>query len=72
MHDVRSFLELCNYFRKFIDHYSSIAVPLTNLTKKSVSWNWTGQCQDAFEKLKRGLYEAPLLWTPDESKPYEV
>ena len=39
VHDVRSFLGLCNYFRKFIDHYSSIAVPLTNLTKKLVSWN---------------------------------
>ena len=72
VHDVRSFLGLCNYFRKFIDHYSSIAVPLTNLTKKSVGWDWTGRCQDAFEKLKRSLIEAPLLRTPDEKKPYEV
>ena len=72
VHDVRSFLGLCNYFRKFISHYSSIAVPLTNLTKKSVGWNWTGRCQDAFEKLKRSLVEAPLLRTPDEAKPYDV
>ena len=72
VHDVRSFLGLCNYFRKFIDHYSSIAVSLTNLTKKSVGWNWTGRCQDAFESLKRGLAEAPLLRTPDERLPYEV
>ena len=72
VHDVRSFLGLCNYFRKFIEHYSSIAVPLTNLTKKSVGWDWTGRCQDAFEKLKRSLLEAPLLRTPDERKPYEV
>ena len=72
MHDVRSFLGLCNYFRKFIDHYSGIAVPLTNLTRKSVGWNWTGKCQDSFEKLKRSLIEAPLLRTPDESKPYDV
>ena len=70
--DVRSFLGLCNYFRKFIDQYASIAVPLTNLTRKSVGWTWTGRCQDAFEKLKRSLLEAPLLRTPDESKPYEV
>src|SRR6478672_8697654 len=70
--DVRSFLGLCNYFRRFMDHYSSIAVPLTNLTKKSVGWNWTGRCQDAFENLKRSLIEAPLLRTPDEKKPYEV
>ena len=72
VHDVRSFLGLCNYFRKFIAHYSSIAVPLTNLTKKSVGWDWTGRCQDAFEKLKRSLIEAPLLRTPDEKKPYDV
>ena len=53
VHDVRSFLGLVNYFRKFIDQYSSIAVPLTNLTKKTVIWDWTGRCQDASEKLKR-------------------
>ena len=61
LHDIRSFLGLCNYFRKFMDHYSSVAWPLTNLTKKSVSWNWTGRCQDAFEKLKQLLTEAPLF-----------
>jgi hypothetical protein len=42
VHDVRSFLGLVNYFRKFIEHYSEIAVPLTNLTKKSHPWVWTG------------------------------
>ena len=47
-------------------------MPLTNLTKKSVGWDWTGRCQDAFEKLKHSLAEAPLLRTPDEKKPYEV
>ena len=72
VHDVRSFLGLTNYFRKYIDHYSSIAVPLTNLTKKTISWNWTPKCQEAFERLKRCLTEAPLLRAPDESKPYEV
>ena len=73
VHDVRSFLGLCNYFRKFIDHnYSSIAVPLTNLMRKAVCWNWTGRCQDALQKLKRSLVEAPLLHTPDEAKPYQV
>lgn len=57
---MRSFLGMCNYFSKFIDHYASIAVPLTNLTKKAVGWKWTGSCQDAFEKPKRSLVEAPL------------
>jgi hypothetical protein len=70
--DVKSFLGLVNYFRKVIEHYSEIAVPLTNLTKKSHPWVWTGRCQDAFELLKQKLTKAPLLRTPDESLPYEV
>jgi hypothetical protein len=72
VHDVKSFLELVNYFRKFIEHYSELAVPPTNLTKKSHPWIWTGRCQDAFELLKQKLSKAPLLRTPDESLPYEV
>ena len=70
--DVRSFLGLCNYFRKFMDHYSEVAIPLTNLTKKSTKWEWTGRCQDSFQKLKDLLTRAPLLRTPDETLPYEV
>jgi hypothetical protein len=47
-------------------------VPLTNLTKKSQPWVWTGRCQDAFELLKQKLTKALLLRTTDESLPYEV
>jgi hypothetical protein len=72
VHEVCSFLGLANYFCKFISHYSEVAAPLTNLTKKSHMWAWTGKCQDAFEKLKQLLTEAPLLRTPDESKLYRV
>jgi hypothetical protein len=63
---------LVNYFRKFIDHYSEIAVPLTNLTRKANAWDWTGRYQDAFELLKQKLTEAPLLRTSNERLPYEV
>jgi hypothetical protein len=72
VHDVRSFLGLVNYSRRFIEHYSKTAVPLTNLTKKSHPWVWTGRCQDAFELLKRKLIEAPLLRTLNESLSYDV
>jgi hypothetical protein len=72
VHDVRSFLGLVNYFRKFIEHYSEIAVALTNLTKKSHPWVWTGRCHDAFELFKQKLIEAPLRRTPYEKLPYEV
>jgi hypothetical protein len=72
VHEVCSFMGLPNYFCKFISHYLEVAAPLTNLTKKSHVWAWTGKCQDAFEKLKHLLSEAPLLRTPDESKTYCV
>jgi hypothetical protein len=72
VHEVRSFLGLANYFCKFISHYSEVAAPLTNLTKKSHVSAWIGKCQDAFEKLKHHLTEAPLLRTSDESKTYRV
>src|SRR3569623_142014 len=55
-----------------MDHYSEVAILLTNLTKKTVKFEWTGRCQDSFQKLKDLLTHAPLLRTPDESLPYEV
>jgi hypothetical protein len=72
VHDARSFLGLVNYFRKFIDHYSEIAVCPTNQTWKANAWDWTGRCQNAFELLKQKLSEAPLLCTLDERLWYEV
>jgi hypothetical protein len=72
VHEVRLFLGLANYFGKFISHYSEVAAPFTNVTKKSHVWAWTGKFQDAFEKLKQLLTEAPLLRTLDESKTYRV
>jgi hypothetical protein len=73
VHDsVRSFLGLVTYFRKFIEHYAEIAVPLTALTRKSWHWDWIGRCQDAFELLKQKMTEAPLLQTPKEQLSYDV
>jgi hypothetical protein len=65
VHNVRSFIGLVNNFRKFIDHYSELAVPPTNLTRKFTKCDWTGRCQDSFEVLKQKLVEAPLLQIPD-------
>jgi hypothetical protein len=47
VHDVRSFLGLVNYFWKFIDHFASLAEPLTNLTRSKVKWEWTSRCPTA-------------------------
>jgi hypothetical protein len=71
-HDVRSFLVLVNYFRKFIKHFASLDEPLTNLTRSKVKWEWTSRYQQAFLALKYCLTNAPLLRSPNEKLPYEV
>jgi hypothetical protein len=55
VHDVRTFPGLINHFFKFIEHYTEIAVPLTNLIKKAGAWDWTGLCQDASKGSKQKL-----------------
>jgi hypothetical protein len=61
---VRSFLGLANYFRKFLEGYSTLVAPLTALTKHDVVWGpttWTPQCQAVFDAVKKSLTEAPTL-----------
>ena len=71
-HDVRAFLGLANYFRRFIRNYSTIARPLTSLTKDSISWHWDHPQERAFEQLKDALVSPPVLAMPDFSKPFTV
>ena len=52
---LRSFLGLVNYYRRFIKGYSARAAPLTDLLKKSRAWTWDEKCQQAFEDLKKAL-----------------
>ncbi|KAF7828356.1 AT-hook motif nuclear-localized protein 24-like [Senna tora] len=70
--ELRSFLGLANYYRRFIKGYFSIASPLTDLLKKNKSWDWDDKCQRAFEKLKQAVTEEPVLALPDYAKPFEV
>ena len=69
---VRAFLGLAGYYRRFIDNYASIARPLTDLTRKNspdvVPWNKS--CQDAFDSLKVKLGSTPILILPDQNKPF--
>ena len=65
--EVRGFLGLTGYYRKFIENYAKIALPLTDLTKKCLpdKVNWTEECDTAFKTLKRALCQAPILNNPD-------
>lgn len=64
-HDVRSFLGLANYYRKFVKGYSKVALPLNRLLTKNTPFKWTTECQDALKLLKEKLTNTPLLAYPD-------
>ncbi|XP_015168928.1 uncharacterized protein K02A2.6-like [Solanum tuberosum] len=70
--ELRSFLGLANYYRRFIFGYSAIATPLTDLLKKSREWEWADSCRDAFEKLKVAIIEEPVLALLDFTKAFEI
>ena len=68
--EVRQFLGLVGYYRKFVPKFADIARPLTNLTKQDVKFEWTDKCQKTFQLLKDMLLKEPILKYPDPSKPY--
>ncbi|XP_016165032.1 uncharacterized protein LOC107607616 [Arachis ipaensis] len=70
--ELRSFLGLANYYQRFIKGYSTKAAPLTDLLKKNHSWEWSKECQKAFDELKAAITEGPVLALPDYSKVFEV
>ncbi|KAL1915429.1 uncharacterized protein VTP21DRAFT_6887 [Calcarisporiella thermophila] len=70
--DVRQFLGLATYYRRFVKDFATIARPLTRLLKKDNLFSWTDEHQSAFETLKEKLTSAPILAQPDYSKPFVV
>jgi hypothetical protein len=72
VHQIRSFLGLAGYYRRFIPDFSRIAKPMTELLKKGVKFVWSEECDKAFHTLREHLTSAPVLTQPDMSKPFEV
>lgn len=70
--DVKSFLGLVGYYRRFIENFSKITKPLTSLLKKDTSFHWSFEQDQAFNILKEKLTTAPLLQYPDFSQPFVV
>jgi hypothetical protein len=68
--ELRSFLGLARYYRKFIKHFGIIAMPLTDLLKKNSLFIWTSEHETAFHTLKSAPVDAPVLALPDFSKPF--
>lgn len=70
--DVRSFVGLCSYYRKFIENFSTIAAALHYLQSDKVKFVWTAECQCAFEALKLALINHPILVSPDFNLPFFI
>jgi len=63
--EVRSFLGLAGYYRRFVKDFSKIALPLTQLLRKEHKFNWTTECENSFQVLKQRLITAPVLVIPE-------
>ena len=72
VHDVRSFLGLASYYRRFVRGFSEMARPLTALTKAGVEWEWSTPQHQAFNRLKLALTTAPVLKLPDFERQFVV
>jgi hypothetical protein len=72
VHQVRSFLGLAGYYRRFILDFSKIVKPITSLLKNDTKFDWSSRYNEAFEHLKVLLTTAPVLAQPDIEKPFDV
>ena len=70
--EVRSFLGLAGYYRKFIRHFSHICSPITELLKNDTPFVWSNERQHTFDTLKKAISNAPVLILPNPSFPYIV
>lgn len=68
--EVQSFVGLASYYRRFVKGFADIARPLHQLVEKGKRFQWTDDCQRAFDQLKASLITAPVLAYPDPSKPF--
>ena len=70
--EVRSFLGVAGYYRRFVEGFSKLAMPMTHLTKKGDKFLWTLECELVFHTLKEKLTTAPVLIIPNSGEEYEV
>jgi len=70
--EIKSFVGLAGYNWRFIEGFSKIVAPLTQLTRKDQPFTWMDKCEESFQELKRRLMSAPILVILDVGKPFEV
>ncbi|POM73037.1 Hypothetical protein PHPALM_10156, partial [Phytophthora palmivora] len=69
---LRQFLGLATYLCKYVENYAGKIRPLSQLLKKEAAWTWTADCQQAFDAVKQGLTEAPILAVADQDRSFHV
>ena len=69
---IRGFLGMAGYYRRFIEGFSKIAGPMTKLLRKNTPFVWTEQCEQSFQTLKQKLTTSPVLAVPETGKDYTV
>ena len=70
--DIRSFMGITGYYRKFIEGFSTISYPINYLQKKGKMFEWTKKCEESFNKLKHLLTTTPILKIADAFKDFIV
>ncbi|KAG2793752.1 hypothetical protein PC118_g22481 [Phytophthora cactorum] len=70
--ELRQFLGLATYLCKYVENYAGKIRPLSQLLKKEAECKWTDECQQAFDAVKQGLTEAPILAVADQDRPFHV
>lgn len=72
MTKVRSFLGLAGYYRRFVEGFSCLALPLTKLMRKGEKFVWGEECDESFEELKKRLVSSPILTLPSGSGGFQI
>jgi len=72
MSEVRSFLGMAGYYRRFVKDFVKIDTPLTQLLRMEHQLKWADECETSFQELKQRLVSAPILTIPEEDEGYVV
>jgi hypothetical protein len=70
--DIQSFFELAGYYQRFIEGFSKMSKPMTELLEKDKKFEWMSACEASFQELKMRLTTAPILVMPDMEKPFSI
>lgn len=70
--EIRRFAGTASWFRRFVPNFATVIAPLTELTKRNVSWNWSPECEKSFKLIKECLVTAPILHCPDFNRKFSL